>query len=55
MMSDGAQVNETWLEHSVRSWGDLNELSRSVALAAQSNARSGRGDDISVVAVRLVK
>ena len=48
MMSDGTS-NETWLEHSVRSWGDLNELSvRSPSL--HKATRSGRGDDISVVA-----
>jgi stage II sporulation protein E len=65
MASDGAELNETWLEHELTvnkhlSSSDLNETAKVLADAARYSSErdedaKGREDDISVIAVKLVK
>ncbi|MCL2071887.1 MAG: SpoIIE family protein phosphatase [Oscillospiraceae bacterium] len=68
MASDGAELNEKWLEHQLsdnKNSTDLNETAKLLANTARYSAFSGgdnpdddekgREDDISVIAVKLVK
>jgi len=64
MASDGAELNEKWLEHEliVNNTTDLNETAKILADSARysvgddgSRVAEGREDDISVIAVKLVK
>ncbi|MCL2755228.1 MAG: SpoIIE family protein phosphatase, partial [Oscillospiraceae bacterium] len=71
MASDGAQLNEQWLEHKLNLVAkgeaecDLNETAKTLAAAARftvdlsdddsGNPAKAREDDISVIAVKLVK
>jgi stage II sporulation protein E len=62
MASDGAELNEKWLEHELIgknsvNFSDLNETAKTLADAARfsSDNEKGREDDISVIAVKLVK
>jgi len=63
MASDGAELNEKWLEHELtsKSFIDLNETAEHIAQTARYGTENteqvskGREDDISVIAVKLVK
>lgn len=59
MASDGAELSERWLEHELckNEWGkqDMNNFARSIATAAKYSSDKEREDDISVIAVKLVK
>jgi stage II sporulation protein E len=70
MASDGAELNEKWLEHelniaSAKNAADLNETAKVLANTARFSSGNsadspdsggkGREDDISVIAVKLVK
>jgi stage II sporulation protein E len=60
MASDGAELNlnERWLERELTEKGDLNETAKIIANAARyctDREDDGREDDISVIAVKLVK
>jgi stage II sporulation protein E len=70
MASDGAELNEKWLEHELnrmrtaggKSFSDLNETAKVLAQAARFSSdkqeheeEKGREDDISIIAVKLVK
>ncbi|MCL1832827.1 MAG: SpoIIE family protein phosphatase [Oscillospiraceae bacterium] len=64
MASDGAELNEKWLEHELngrnKDVADLNETARVLATtaryaASEKNGDKNREDDISVIAVKLVK
>jgi stage II sporulation protein E len=68
MASDGAELNEKWLEHELnrgKGAADLNETAKILATTARYSSASdtsdnsdnakGREDDISVIAVKLVK
>lgn len=61
MASDGAELNEKWLEHHLNDMksADLNETAKFLADTARYSANDGdsqgREDDISVIAVKLVK
>ncbi|MCL2693657.1 MAG: SpoIIE family protein phosphatase [Oscillospiraceae bacterium] len=59
MASDGAELSERWLEHELgkNEWGkeDMNSFAQSIATAAKFSSDKEREDDISVIAVKLVK
>jgi len=63
MASDGAELNEKWLEHELtnKTFTDLNETAKVLAESARFAAGDdethdkNREDDISVIAVKLIK
>jgi stage II sporulation protein E len=59
MASDGAELSERWLEHELckNEWGheDMNSFAETIATAAKFSSDKEREDDISVIAVKLVK
>ncbi|MCL2638590.1 MAG: SpoIIE family protein phosphatase [Oscillospiraceae bacterium] len=59
MASDGAELSERWLEHelgkSERSHDDMNSFAETIATAAKYSSDKEREDDISVIAVKLVR
>jgi stage II sporulation protein E len=59
MASDGAELSERWLEHELgkpeRSKEDMNSFARTIATAAKFSSDKEREDDISVIAVKLVR
>jgi stage II sporulation protein E len=63
MASDGAELSERWLEHELgkSEWGtgtgssDMNSFAETIATAARYSADKEREDDISVIAVKLVR
>ncbi|MDR1754599.1 MAG: SpoIIE family protein phosphatase [Eubacterium sp.] len=59
MTSDGAELNEKWLEHELldsdKNSGGMEAVAQGIANAAKYSAEKGKGDDISVIAVKLVK
>jgi len=59
MASDGAELSERWLEHELgkNEWGkqDMNSFAETIATAAKYSSDKEREDDISVIAVKLVR
>ena len=59
MASDGAELSERWLEHELlkAEWGkeDMNSFAQTIATAAKFSSGKEREDDISVIAVKLVR
>ncbi|MCL2107885.1 MAG: SpoIIE family protein phosphatase [Oscillospiraceae bacterium] len=59
MASDGAELSERWLEHELgkSEWGkqDMNHFAQTIANAAKYSSDKEREDDISVIAVKLVR
>ncbi|MDR2558427.1 MAG: SpoIIE family protein phosphatase [Oscillospiraceae bacterium] len=59
MASDGAELSERWLEHELdkSEWGkdDMNHFAETIATAAKYSSDKEREDDISVIAVKLVR
>jgi len=60
MASDGAELNEKWLERELIGKNyvdaiDLNDAAKHLAETARYSAEKGREDDISVIAVKLVR
>jgi stage II sporulation protein E len=59
MASDGAELSEVWLENELdkNEWGkeDMNSFAETIATSAKFAAGKEREDDISVIAVKLVK
>ncbi|MCL2697630.1 MAG: SpoIIE family protein phosphatase [Oscillospiraceae bacterium] len=61
MASDGAELSERWLEHELHkgAWGtggdDMNSFAETIATAAKYSSDKEREDDISVIAVKLVR
>ncbi|MCL2018213.1 MAG: SpoIIE family protein phosphatase [Oscillospiraceae bacterium] len=59
MASDGAELSERWLEQELRKneWNkdDMNGFAQTIATAAKYSSAQEREDDISVVAVKLIK
>ena len=58
MTSDGAELNEKWLEYELKSVEkkstDMGSIAKSIAAAAKYSTEKGKEDDISVIAVRVV-
>ncbi|MCL2698431.1 MAG: SpoIIE family protein phosphatase [Oscillospiraceae bacterium] len=59
MASDGAELSERWIEHelSKSEWSrnDMNSFAETIATAAKYSSDKEREDDISVIAVKLVR
>ncbi|MCL2076952.1 MAG: SpoIIE family protein phosphatase [Oscillospiraceae bacterium] len=59
MASDGAELSERWLEHELckSEWGkeDMDAFARTIATAAKYSSDKEREDDISVIAVKLIR
>ena len=59
MASDGAELSERWLEQELRKneWGkeDMNGFAETIATAAKYSSDKEREDDISVIAVKLIR
>jgi stage II sporulation protein E len=56
MVSDGAELDEQWLGRQIaRDQTDMNALAQSLAGAARYASEKGRGDDVSVIAIKLEK
>jgi stage II sporulation protein E len=61
MASDGAELSERWLEHELSKSAagggkeDMNNFAETIATAAKYSSDKEREDDISVIAVKLVR
>lgn len=59
MASDGAEISERWLEHELSKEeyikSSMDSIAEVIASAAKFTEEKGREDDISVIAVKLVK
>jgi stage II sporulation protein E len=58
MASDGAELSERWLEHELgkdSGKDDMNHFAETIATAAKYSSDKEREDDISVIAVKLVR
>jgi stage II sporulation protein E len=59
MASDGAELSERWLEHELgksdHGKDDMNHFAQTIATAAKYSSDKEREDDISVIAVKLVR
>lgn len=59
MTSDGAELSERWLEHELGKEeyvkSSMEDIAEKIAAAAKFTEEKGREDDISVIAVKLVK
>ena len=57
LTSDGAEIPEKWLEQALEkeSGQNLDTLVKTIASTAKFNCEKGREDDISIVAVKLVR
>ncbi len=55
MVSDGAEINRTWLENVTNGDYSLEEMVEIIASSARNSAEKKHGDDITVAAVRILK